>query len=138
MRGFSLIEAELSLLVLSVGALAAVGLYSLGFRESAAARDDVLAAAAAEGALSRVVSALSDTNLTWSAWKGIAETGEVGDFGGAPGWFGELPEKWASRLSVAADEPSRLCVRVQVAPRRGLLDSAPVFYSEVRFQGRVQ
>ena len=138
MRGITLIEVELSLLVLSLGALSAVGLYSLGFRESAAAGDDVRAAAVAEGALSRVVSALSDTNLTWSAWKGIAETGEVGGSGGAAGFFGELPEKWASRLTVAADDPSRLCVRVQVAPRRGLLDSAPVFYSEVRFQGRAQ
>lgn len=136
MKGFTLIEVELSLLVFSMGALAMIGLYPLGFRESMAARDDLRAVAASESIMSRVVSALSDTNLTWRVWKEVAGSGDVSRLPGGAEMLAEVPSGWRSRVLLTADEPSRVGISVSVAPRVAALKSAPRFYSEVRFQGR--
>ena len=137
-KGFSLIEVELSLLVLSMGVLSVVGLYPLGFRECTAAKDDMLAVAASESVMSRVVSALSDTNLAWSTWKEAAESGTVGGLPGAADFMSEVPPDWSSRLTVTEGDAARMCVRLQVSPRPKALEAAPQFYTEVRFQGRTR
>lgn len=134
MRGFTLIEVELSIFVVAMGVLGVAGLYPLGFRESRFAREELVAVAAAEGAMSRAVSALSNTNLAWSAWQEVAQSGDLSALDDA--LLADLPAGWASRLTVTAGEPARLCVGVRVSPLPGTLDSAPLFYSEVRFQGR--
>lgn len=135
MRGFTLIEVELSLLVLAMGVLAAVGLYPLGFRESAAAKNDIRAVAAAEGTMSRVVAALSDTNLAWNVWKEVAASGDVSALPSGGDVLADVPQGWASRVRVVDCGEARICVAVKVSPRIGTLESAPLFYSEVRFQG---
>ena len=49
-----------------------ISLYSLGFRESRQSREDVTAAAFADLVLNPLVTALSSTNITWTAWKSIS------------------------------------------------------------------
>lgn len=136
MKGFTLIEVELSLLTLSMGVLGVVSLYSLGFRESGFAREEMRATAAAEGAMSRIVSTLSDTNLSWRVWQDVASSGDITALPDGASCLADVSPDWASRLTVTADDPARLCVGVRVSPRVGTLDSAPLFYTEVRFQGR--
>lgn len=136
MKGFTLIEVELSLLTLSMGVLGVISLYSLGFRESGFAREEMRATAAAEGAMSRIVSTLSDTNLSWRVWQDIASSGDLSGLADGAACFSDVPPGWASRLTVTKGDPTRLCVGVRVSPREGTLDSAPLFYTEVRFQGR--
>lgn len=136
MKGFTLIEVELSLLTLSMGVLGVVGLYSLGFRESGFAREDMRATEAAEGVMSRVVSALTDTNLSWRVWQDVSSTGDLSSLPEGSSCLTDVPPGWSTRLTVTADEPARLNIGVRVSPREGTLDSAPLFYTEVRFQGR--
>lgn len=64
-------EVNLAIFIMAVAVLGMVALYPLGFRESQHARDDVTEAAVADGILNPLVSALSATNITWTAWKGI-------------------------------------------------------------------
>lgn len=136
MRGFTLIEVELSLLTLSMGVLCVVGLYSLGFRESRFAREELRTVAVAEGVMSRVVSALSDTNLSWRAWQEVSSSGDLSVLPDGTACLTDVPSGWASHLTVTSGDPARLCVGVRVSPREGTLDSAPLYYTEVRFQGR--
>lgn len=136
MRGFTLIEVELSLLTLSMGVLGVVGLYSLGLRESGFAREEMRATEAAEGVMSRVVSSLTDTNLSWRVWRNISSAGDLSALPEGDACLADVPPGWFSRLTITADDPARLCVGVRVAPREGALDAAPLFYTEVRFQGR--
>ena len=88
--------------------------------------------------MSRVVASLLDTNLTWSAWKEIAESGDVTALANGGDILADVPPGWASRLTVTSGDPSRLCVGVRVSRREALLPSAPLFYTEVRFQGRTE
>lgn len=136
MKGFTLIEVELSLLTLTMGVLGVVGLYSLGFRESGFAREEMRATEAAEGVMSRVVSALTDTNLSWRVWQDISSSGDLSTLPDGGTYLADVPPGWASRLTITADDPARVCVGVRVSPREGTLNSAPLFYTEVRFQGR--
>ena len=67
---FTLVEVNLAIFIMATGVLAMVSLYSLGFRESQQSRDDVAATGYADAFLAPLVSALSATNVTWSAWTG--------------------------------------------------------------------
>lgn len=49
-----------------------ISLYSLGFRESRQSREDVASAAYADLVLNPLVTALSSTNMSWTAWTGIS------------------------------------------------------------------
>lgn len=138
MKGFTLIEVELSLMVLSLGVLAVVGLYPLGLRESTAAREDVRVVAASESVMSQVVSMLSDTNLSWATWKEIAASGDLSSLPKGEDVLADVPPGWASRLRITACDSARIGIAVKVSPRRAALDSAPLFYSEIRFQGRAR
>ena len=136
MKGFTLIEIELALLTLSLGVLGVLGLYSLGFRESGLAREEVRAVAAAEGVMSRIVASLSDTNLSWRVWRNVSSSGDLSDLPNGPSCFADLPSGWASDLVLTSDDPSRIGIALRVSSKKGTLPSAPLFYSEVRFQGR--
>ena len=64
-------EVTLAMGVMAMGTLGLVGLYALGYRENQQSNEDVQAAAVAEYHLNAMIAALSSTNMTWSAWRGI-------------------------------------------------------------------
>ena len=68
-RAFTLIEVNLAVGVLGVGALVILGLFVFGYRESAQSREDVEAAALADQVLSPLVAAISHTNLAWTVFR---------------------------------------------------------------------
>ena len=70
-RGFTLMEVNLAMFVMAVGTLGLVSLYTFGYRENQQSNEDVKAAAVAEMNLNAMIAALSSTNMTWNAWKGI-------------------------------------------------------------------
>lgn len=71
-KAFTLIEVNLAIFIMAGGVLAMISLYSLGFRESRQSREDVTSAAFADLVLNPLVTALSSTNITWTAWKSIS------------------------------------------------------------------
>lgn len=77
-RGFTLIEVNLAMFVMAVGTLGLVSLYTLGYRENQQSGEDVQAAAVADKLLNEMVTALSSTNMTWSAWESIGTVPENG------------------------------------------------------------
>ena len=64
-------EVTLAMGIMAMGTLGLVGLYAFGYRENQQSAEDVQAAAVAEMHLNAMVAALSSTNMTWSAWRGI-------------------------------------------------------------------
>ena len=79
-KAFTLMEVNLAILVMAGGILSIVGHYSLGYRESRQSREDVSSAAFADAVFSPIVSALSATNLKWSAFR------QIGCYPSADGW----------------------------------------------------
>ena len=71
--GFTLMEVNLAILVMAVGSLAMISLYSLGFRETRQSEEDVAGTGYADAVFAPLVNVLSATNLTWSTWKQIGE-----------------------------------------------------------------
>ena len=69
--GFTLMEVTLAMGIMAMGTLGLVGLYAFGYRENQQSNEDVQAAAVAEMHLNAMIAALSSTNMTWSAWRGI-------------------------------------------------------------------
>ena len=74
-KGFTLMEVNLAILVMAVGSLAMISLYSLGFRESRQSEEDVAGAGYADAVFAPLVNVLSATNMTWSAWRSIGQSG---------------------------------------------------------------
>ena len=72
-KGFTLIEVNLAMLIMSTGILVMCGLYSLGFRENRQSVEDVAAASFADAYLGPLVQGLSSTNLQWSTWVTIGD-----------------------------------------------------------------
>ena len=68
-RGFTLIEVNLAMMIMAVGALSIVGLYAFGYRESTQSREDVEATALADQVISPLVMAVSHTNQKWSVFR---------------------------------------------------------------------
>ena len=64
-------EVTLAMGIMAMGTLGLVGLYAFGYRENQQSGEDVQAAAVAEMHLNALIAALSSTNMTWNAWKGI-------------------------------------------------------------------
>ncbi len=93
-RAFTLIEVNLAMLIMAGGILSLVGLYSLGFRESAQSAEDVEGAAVADYIISEATKALSLDTIQWSQFKNV-----VGGTGAS------LPEKgWRDYLDQVNDE----------------------------------
>lgn len=162
-RAFTLMEINLAMLIMATGVLAVVGLYSMGFRENQQSTDDVASAAYAEAVISPLVRYFSDTNMTWSTfknlkskpsdagWRDYLETKSgnnigvrSGTLGVAQGAFGaSWPSSAAGGLKAAGlvilhDENSAV-VRIgfRAAESDDKLMAAPLYYTEVRFQGRM-
>lgn len=67
--GFTLIEVNLAMMAMALGALSIVGLYAFGYRESAQSREDVESTALADQIISPLVMAISHTNQKWSTFR---------------------------------------------------------------------
>lgn len=87
-RAFTLIEVNLAMLIMAGGILSLVGLYALGFRESAQSAEDVEGAAVADYIISEATKALSLDTITWTQF----ETAVGGNTGSNPenGWMDYL------------------------------------------------
>ena len=136
MKGFSLMEVLVSLAVFGLGALTIVGLFPLGLREGRLASEDTQVAVAAESVMSRALSCLSDTNLTWNVWRQIAAECSLDPLPAQGDILRGLPSGYVCRLTVISPDERTLGVAVRVARTAGQLDFSPITYSEVRFQGR--
>lgn len=66
---FTLIEVNLAIMVMAVGVLSIVALYSFGYRENKQSREDVAATAFADAVISPLVMAITATNLKWSVFR---------------------------------------------------------------------
>lgn len=71
--GFTLMEVNLAIFIMAVGVLSMCSLYTLGYRENRQSVEDVAAAAFADAYLSPLITGLSATNMTWTAWTQIGE-----------------------------------------------------------------
>ena len=79
-KAFTLIEVNLAIMVMAVGVLGIISLYSLGFREQRQSREDVASAAYADAVMGPLVTALTATNVKWSAFR------QIGNHPGNDGW----------------------------------------------------
>ena len=61
----------MAVFVMAIGILGMVALFPLGLREGVQARSDLKQAMFADHALNQIVAILSQTNMTWSVWKGL-------------------------------------------------------------------
>ena len=88
-RAFTLMEVNLAVFIMATGVLAMVSLYPLGFRENEQSVEDVAGAALADEFLNPIVAALSSTNITWQAWKGLCDGGSLPKKGWESYYVGE-------------------------------------------------
>ena len=79
-RAFTLIEVNLAIMVMAVGVLGIISLYALGYREERQSREDVASASYADAVMGPLVTALTATNVKWSAFR------KIPDSPGADGW----------------------------------------------------
>ncbi|MBQ2058558.1 MAG: hypothetical protein II488_02175 [Firmicutes bacterium] len=171
-RAFTLIEVNLAIMVMAVGILGIISLYAFGYREERQSREDVASAAYADAVMGPLVTALTATNVKWSAFK------QIPDSPGAEGWghylqnrttgrvvsnpeslaqsaysrtigalsLGGFPSSWPVTRSKAGDLKAALViihdedsavVRIafRAVDKENLLFSAPLYYTEARFQG---
>ena len=164
-RAFTLIEVTLALGLLSVGVLAIIGLYSFGYRETSQSREDVGAAALADAVLGRLSTALSATNMTWSTFKKLKSYPNDNGWGAYLDGNGRVSGDPSSLASTAYGDcmkdlgredaslpamgdfswglviirygaESRIVgLGFRAVRQKSSLMSAPLFYTEARFQG---
>lgn len=79
-RAFTLIEVNLAIMVMAVGVLGIISLYSFGYREERQSREDVASASYADAVMGPLVTALTATNVKWSAFR------KIPNFPGNDGW----------------------------------------------------
>ena len=70
-KAFTLMEVNLALMVMAVGTLALVSLYTFGYRENRQSIEDVSATGVADSVLGSLTLMLSSTNVTWSMWQSL-------------------------------------------------------------------
>jgi len=158
-RAFTLIEVNLAILVMAGGILSVVVLYSLGFRETRQSREDIVSAAAADAVMGPLVAALSSTELTWDKFNSIGNLPE-GGWGafvnestgqaklnsdansvfsdlGVPNGLNSVPSDYKAGLVVCHNKDSGVVkIGFRASKRLDSLLSAPLYYTEVRFQGK--
>lgn len=145
--GFSLMEVNMAVFVLSVGILSMIVLYPLGLRESMQGQADIKQSMFADYMLNQAVGIASQTNITWTQWHSVD---------------GLAPGNWPSFIQNEMDKPSwtdapqlgdRYEVSCALVP--GMSDRVmgimiqstdmtknydnytnnPIYYAEVMFQG---
>ncbi len=161
-RAFTLIEVNLAVMVMAVGVLGLISLYSLGYRESQQSSEDVEAAALAECNLNALVTMLSDTNIAWTAWEKIGMIPEGDDENSGWGRYFDMREtngeaervfgKVKSACSAAEgsgsfvrgnlqcglvvnQEGGRCAISFRAGRRASTMIYQPIYYTEVFFQG---
>lgn len=160
-RGFTLLEVCLAVAVMSAGVLSVVILYSMGFRETRQGVEDTGSAAYADAVLSPLVNALSATNLSWQAFNNVKNNPEKGwwgyfddktkglihsdptgkarsVFGSVPNApsFPALPSNLKAGLVIRHEEGSSVIkIAFRATRNTAMLMSAPLYYTEVHFQG---
>ncbi len=159
-RAFTLIEINLAMLIMAGGILSIVGLYSLGFREGGQSVEDVSTAGLAHDFMNPLVMAISATNLKWSVfrdewrypsqgWGGYVNksTGKVST-SSVSSPFDAVKSKlglnvtqptvsdWKWGMVISHAENSGIVkIGFRAAKKEGQLLAAPLYYTEVRFQG---
>ena len=73
-KAFTLIEVNLAIMIMAVGVLGIISLYAFGFREERQSREDVASAAYADAVMGPLVTALTATNVKWSAFRRIPDS----------------------------------------------------------------
>ena len=68
------------MLIMAVGILTVMGLYSFGYRESRQSREDVAATAFADVVVGQLMAAVTSTNLSWKAFN------QLGNYPDNSGW----------------------------------------------------
>lgn len=157
-KAFTLIEVNLAILVMAGGILSIVVLYSLGYRESRQSREDIVSTGYSDAVLAPIVAAISDPELKWSTFDSIETLPK-------DGWGGYMNDDGTVRRTPDGDAISHLSSVLGVTPNlpgngfhsglivyhekgsgivklgfrtaRRLDDllTAPLYYTEVRFQG---
>ena len=91
-RAFTLIEVNLAIMVMAVGILGIISLYAFGFREERQSREDVASAAYADAVMGPLVTALTATNVKWSAFR------KIPDSPGSLGWGHYLENRTTGKV----------------------------------------
>jgi len=157
-KAFTLIEINLAILVMAGGILSVVVLYSLGYRETRQSREDIVSTAYSDAVLAPIVAKLSSTELSWEDFNKIGIKPDTG-WGGYLNEDGTIQENTEaeSHLSgilggvsinkpptgkfhsglVVYHAPNSGVVKLGFRTSRRLEDllTAPLYYTEVRFQG---
>lgn len=98
-RAFTLIEVNLAIMVMAVGVLGIISLYALGYREERQSREDVASASYADAVMGPLVTALTATNVKWSAFKDIKSSP------GGSGWAHYLEGETESETGKVRSDP---------------------------------
>lgn len=114
--GFTLLEVNLAVLILSAGVLGLCALYSMGYRENRQSKEDVAVAGYADAILAPLVNALSATNVTWDAWTSLGATirDEASDYGVADAVWPSSGAKHGWECYVDVDTSDRQKFRFSV------------------------
>ena len=134
-KAFTLIEVNLAMLVMAGGILSIVGLYAFGFRENRQSREDVAATALADS----VMSPQSRAEGVFSSVMGAI--GYEGNYRGDRSFPSAAMNGtgMSCGLVVLHEEDSaivKIAFRAVKTDMPGQLLAMPLFYTEVRFQGR--
>lgn len=105
---FTLMEVNLAIFIMAVGALTLVALYPFGFKETEQSREDVMAAATADDILNQVAATLSATNVPWSKWKAIKGAGKNSSIFPAQGWYDYVGKSRAQQKQLAQQAFNKL------------------------------
>ena len=110
-KAFTLLEINLAILVMSLGVLSIIGLYSFAYRENRQSREDVASAAYADAVMGPLVTALSATNLKWSVFR------ELNSYPSTFGWADYYQNRQTGQL---LDHPETLAKTVYAGVLSGL------------------
>lgn len=164
-KAFTLIEINLAMLIMAGGILSLVGLYSFGFRENAQSVEDVNGAAVADAVISELTKALGATNMEWSTFKNLGtlpargwrdylteqsgglicntdpSTKARGVFNGISSPYSpslpSIPNSMQWALVITHEENSALAsIAVRVTSDKRTLMAQPMYFAQVRFQGK--
>ena len=123
-RGFTLLEVNLALFIMTTGVLTLCALYLLGFRENRQSVEDVTGVAWAEAYLSPLVQGLSATNMPWSAWTQIGDPPSTSATKSRNVADGVWPsDGWSAYVQPLSSSGTDIRYRVVGSPR-SLADSA--------------
>lgn len=128
-KGFTLMEVNMAIFVMSVGVLSMVSLYSLGYREQSQSNEDVVSAAVAESYLAPLVASLSDPNLPWSKFKQIKSTPSGG--WGVNGYLQNVSSENSDLLKVIQNPTAKANEAFGVANKGSLGISAPPSFGKL-------